>query len=76
MKNRSCWAWFIVLALVLIVSPLWAQKVTGTISGIVTDTTGAVVPQVAVLITNTDTGLTRTVTSNDMGEYVAPDLPN
>jgi hypothetical protein len=76
MKHRSCWAWFIVLALVLIVSPLWAQKVTGTISGIVTDTTGAVVPQVAVLITNTDTGLTRTVTSNDMGEYVAPDLPN
>ena len=76
MKHRSSYAWFIVLALVLIATPLWAQKITGTISGIVTDPTGAVVPQVAITITNTETGLSRTVTSNDMGEYIAPDLPN
>jgi hypothetical protein len=76
MKHRSSWVWFIVLALVLIATPLWAQKITGTISGIVTDPTGAVIPQVAITITNTETGLSRTVTSNDMGEYIAPDLPN
>jgi hypothetical protein len=34
-----------------------------------------VVPQAAVTITNVDTGLTRTVTTNDLGEYIAPDLP-
>ena len=66
----------VVLALVLIATPLCAQKITGTISGVVSDPTGAVVPQVTVTITNTETGLSRTVTSNDMGEYVAPDLPN
>ena len=74
MKQR--WFWLITLTLALIVTPLLAQKITGTISGLVSDSTGAVISQVAVLITNTATGLTRTVTTNDMGEYVAPDMPN
>jgi Carboxypeptidase regulatory-like domain len=76
MKQKSSWAWFIALALALIVTPLLAQKITGTISGVVSDPTGAVVPKATVTITNRDTGLTRTVTTNDLGEYIAPDLPN
>ncbi|HEV2731931.1 MAG TPA: TonB-dependent receptor, partial [Terriglobales bacterium] len=75
MKRWSS-ALLIVLALALAVTPLVAQKTTGTISGVVSDPTGAVIPQATVTITNTGTGLIRTVTSNDLGEYMAPDLPN
>jgi len=45
-----------------------------TIVGTVTDPSGAVVPNVAVTITNTETGLSRTYPTNDAGQYVAPDL--
>lgn len=76
MKQRSSWAWFIALALVLIVTPLLAQKITGAINGVVSDPSGAVIAKATVTITNIGTGLTRTVTTNDMGEYIAPDLPN
>jgi hypothetical protein len=44
---------------------------TGTISGTVTDSTGAVVPNATVLITDTDTGVTHTATTTGAGEYVA-----
>jgi len=55
--------------------PVWAQKITGDVSGSVTDGTGAVVPQVTVTVVNAGTGLTRTgVTSSD-GNYRVPELP-
>ena len=76
MKRWSSFAFLLVLTMTLLISPLLAQKITGTISGVVTDPTGAVVPQATVTITNIDTALTRTVTTNEMGEYVAADLPN
>src|SRR5215467_6547846 len=76
MKRWSSFAFLLVLTMTLLISPLLAQKITGTISGVVTDPTGAVVPQATVTITNIDTALTRTVVSNEMGEYTAPDLPN
>ncbi len=52
-----------------------AQAVTGTIVGTVVDSTGAIVSGAKVTITNTGTGLTRTVTSDNAGEYTAPSLP-
>src|SRR6476620_9542540 len=76
MKRCSSCLFLTALILLFISTPLVAQKITGTISGVVSDPTGAVVPQATVIITNKDTGLIRTVTSNEMGEYVAPDLPN
>lgn len=76
MKRWSSLAFLIALTVALIATPLSAQKTTGTISGVVSDPTGAVVPEATVRITNIDTGLIRTVTTNEMGEYVAPDLPN
>ncbi|HEY7095495.1 MAG TPA: TonB-dependent receptor [Terriglobales bacterium] len=76
MKRWSSFAFLLVLTVTLLISPLLAQKITGTISGVVTDPTGAVVPQATVTVTNIDTALTRTVTTNEMGEYVAADLPN
>jgi hypothetical protein len=56
-------------------SPAGAQAVSGTILGSVTDPTGAVVANSKVTIINEGTGLTRTVTSDGNGEYVAPSLP-
>ena len=76
MKRWSSWIWLTALVLALITTPLFAQKSTGTISGVVSDPTGAVIPQATVTISNIGTGLVRTVTTNEMGEYIAPDLPN
>jgi hypothetical protein len=47
---------------------------TGSISGTVTDKTGAIVPGATVVITDTDTGATRTVLTNSDGSYVVPFL--
>jgi len=62
---------FLCLALCL---PLYGQQFTGTIRGIVTDNSGAVIPNVEVSVTNDATGETRKVTTNQQGEYVALQL--
>lgn len=51
-----------------------AQVNTGTISGTVSDNTGAVVPGAEVTVKNTDTGLNRVLTTNERGRYIAPQL--
>jgi len=51
---------------------LFSQE--ATIVGTVSDTTGAVLPNVTIALTNLDTGITRTIKTNDSGEYVVPDL--
>lgn len=45
------------------------------VSGIVTDATGAAVPNAAVTMTETDKGATRTVNTDSSGSYVMPNLP-
>src|SRR6185436_9052713 len=55
-------------------SALFAQS-TAQISGTVKDQTGAVLPGVEVTATQTDTGLTRTVVTNETGSYALPNLP-
>ena len=50
------------------------QVATGSVSGRVTDGTGAVVPDAAVTVTRTDTGLVLTGKSNAEGEYTFPSL--
>lgn len=62
-------------ALLIGATALAAQRTGGTISGIVRDETGAVLPGVTVLITNTDTSISRTLASDTGGRYIAPDLP-
>lgn len=51
-----------------------AQTVTGTITGVVTDNTGAVVPGAAVTVTNNATGVPFDTTTNDEGIFNAPSL--
>src|ERR1700720_1317818 len=71
-RFRSRFLFVLFAALIGFSASTFAQQ--ATIVGTVTDPSGAVVPNVAVVITNTDTGLSRTYPTNDAGQYVAPDL--
>ena len=53
-------------------SVVFAQLTTSDILGTVTDSTGSVVPNANVTLTNVDTQEKRTATSNASGEYVFP----
>ena len=53
----------------------WAQSNTAKLSGTVTDTNGGVVPGVDVKVTDPATGLKRTATTNESGQFVVPLLP-
>src|SRR5262249_32701750 len=61
--------------LVFATSALWAQANRATITGTVTDASGAVVPGADVVVTNVDTGVATKAVSNSDGIYVAPNLP-
>ena len=52
----------------------FAQVSGATLSGTVTDATGAVIPGVTISIKNRATGIARTVTSDEAGFYSAPNL--
>jgi hypothetical protein len=54
-------------------SSAYAQSSTsGDIVGVVTDATGAVVPNAKIVLVNSDTGFTQTLTSGSNGSYRAP----
>ena len=55
--------------------PVLGQSERGTISGVVQDTTKAVVPGASVKVINTATNATTTVVSSDSGTYSAVNLP-
>ena len=56
-------------------APGYAQSTAGTITGIVTDGSGAVVPGATVTIENPVSGLSRTATSDAAGHYQFNNLP-
>ncbi len=69
--------WFVLCAMVTAISLpsatyVMAQMDQGVITGIVQDETGAVVRNVQVTLTDTDTGTTFETTTNDRGFYVFP----
>ncbi len=64
----------LMLAFLLAWIPIQAQAPTGTILGTVTDSSGAVVPNATITITNKATGVARTLTANTEGLYSAPAL--
>ena len=69
-------AWGVVLLFGLLPAGLAsAQVTTGSISGVVKDTSGAVTPSATVKVRNTDTSASRTLVSDDNGRYQATQLP-
>ncbi|MGB2639163.1 MAG: carboxypeptidase-like regulatory domain-containing protein, partial [Candidatus Acidiferrum sp.] len=71
--SRLRFLFVLLLSLIAFSFSTFAQ--TATIVGTVTDPSGAVVPNVAVTLTNTDTGTPRVIPTNSDGQYVAVDLP-
>jgi hypothetical protein len=68
---------FLVVAAVgmlLFCVPLFSQGNNGRILGTVTDQSGGVVSGATITITDKDRGVARTLTSDDAGEYNAPQL--
>ena len=66
----------IVLLLMLAVAlPAYAQRTTGTIRGTVTDGAGGVVPGASVVVRSVATGYNRSTFTNADGNYFFPDVP-
>jgi hypothetical protein len=66
-------AWLIV---VLLAPPLWAQAVTGTLLGSVTDAEGLAIPGATVTITEVNTNIKTNAVTNENGNYVFASLRN
>jgi hypothetical protein len=66
---------FLTICWIVLAVPAAAQQNTGTILGVVKDSSGAVVPGAGVTILNEETNLTRTVITSENGSFRAPALP-
>ncbi len=75
---EACGAWArllgVAIAIVFVAGPAPAQVLYGSITGHVSDQTGAALPGAKVDILNTGTGVTRTVIADDRGAYHVTDL--
>src|SRR5260370_28554317 len=73
MQRRKLWAKVFVCSFFFSAIAV-AQVTTGTISGTVSDSTGAVVPGVTINLKSIETGISRTVRTDEGGRYRAPEL--
>ena len=53
----------------------YSQAVNATLLGTVTDSSGAIVPNAKVTITEVNTGINRSGQTNESGNYTFPDMP-
>ena len=76
MRSQRLFAFALLTLLLALASvpPAYAQSDRGSITGTVTDPTGAVVPNAKVTATSLDTGETREVATGDEGSYTLPQL--
>jgi hypothetical protein len=74
--SRAWYRYTIVLAVtVLLGASLFAQVNTSSLSGLVTDPSGAAIQNVTVSVTSPSTGYIRTVTTDNAGYYTFQNLP-
>src|SRR5262249_8099697 len=69
------WGTAIVLYVGFGTSLIFSQLGTATISGVVHDTTGALIPGVSITVKHVDSGYTRTAITSETGNYTVPLLP-
>src|SRR5882672_11148767 len=74
-RKSFCVSIVSIAALILLAIPIVAQMPTATVLGTAKDSSGGVLPDVTITITNVETGLTRTIKTGDDGFYRAPELP-
>src|SRR5262249_31777605 len=60
---------------VFALAPVYAQTVTGSVTGTVTDPAGGVIPNATVTARNVDTNISTETTTNTAGVYNLPFLP-
>ncbi|MDA2924375.1 TonB-dependent receptor [Acidobacteria bacterium AH-259-L09] len=65
----------LMLVVVGVVTPSWAQRTTGSLGGVVQDETGGVLPGVDVTVSNEATGVVRSAVTTETGFFVVPSLP-
>lgn len=79
---RKCWnrLWFLTVPLILLgvaglsSQPAIGQQAAANVNGVVKDPTGAAIPNARVELTNVDTGVVRTTTTNNDGVYNFPNV--
>lgn len=71
----NCWALLLMLIAVFAAVGAKAQLSTASLSGIVADPTGAVVPNAKITLTETDTNFVRVTTSKEDGSFHEEFLP-
>src|SRR5215470_3938423 len=79
-SNHSSRQYATRIARALLLIPLFAAVVSaqtfrGTILGTVSDPNGALVGGAKITVKNTSTGLERSTTTDDAGNYTVPELP-
>ncbi len=75
MRNLLSKFFFVLVVLALVGLPVFGQATSsGTLTGTVTDPTGAVVPGASVTVTNNDTGQKFEAKTNDEGIFTIPVL--
>ena len=74
MKAPSRFLSLLCLGTALLAAPAWGQRTSGSITGQVSDASGAAIPSASVTLVNKSLGTNRTVTSNGQGEYTFDDV--
>jgi Carboxypeptidase regulatory-like domain len=73
MKLKALLGFIVILMLFTV--PAWSQLGRATITGTITDASGAIIPGASVVAVNQDTGVQFSGVSNDVGIYRVMDLP-
>ena len=73
--RKACYAIALLAIVVFGAVPMFAQFDTGTITGTVTDASGALVAHAAITVRNEGTGIQKSLTSDQSGNFVASSLP-
>ncbi len=75
MKPLHAYSPFLAILVTILVAAPYSYAQSSSLSGVVTDETGGVLPGVEITILNEANGLQRTILSTDEGLYVFPQLP-
>ncbi len=77
-RSRVC-PWLLSLFFLVLYSfhsPVaWGQVTSGSLTGVVSDPSGAVIPGAKVVLTDTNKGYTYPTTTDDVGRYLITNLP-